>query len=343
MKGNLQNSSSIPSILDLTKLQAQTQRAAQNVNMDGSFELGWGTAVLCAGLVPYLNAILPKSIWASWWTAWIGYLPLICFCFAPYGIPKMIKRFITWPRTGFVADPNDVKLAQLIMLMVFGAALGFSIALSFILVSEVREAMSHPGARSDVNGIIWHGLKLVVCATAAVYLGRKTVTKRQPIPVAYDAALIKQGLGQTVAGRQTLRAVKFTLLLMFIGLPLLVGGAVFGLMYLHKAAMRHTGIHWSQLGMVSFFVATNAILYLMGNAVAIKQHRWKWLGLAAIVFAPVILAPLIPSPAVTSGMIPIFEAFPPLFLSLGLIWFLSGAATLILFIRRNPLPAAETA
>jgi hypothetical protein len=37
-------------------------RPTQNVNMDGSFELGWGMALLCFGLVPYLNAVLPKSV-----------------------------------------------------------------------------------------------------------------------------------------------------------------------------------------------------------------------------------------------------------------------------------------
>jgi hypothetical protein len=187
-----------------------------------------------------------------------------------------------------------------------------------------------------------HGIELFVCATLAVYLGRKTIRKRQPLPAAYDAALINQGFRQTAAGRKHLRLVRFALLLMFAGIPILVCGVVFGLMYLSKSVMRHTEIHWPQLGVLSFLVATNAVLYLMGNGVAIKQHRWKWLVLAILLIGPIVVAPAIPYPAVKPELIPILEPFPPVMLSLGLVWSLSGAATLLSFIRHNPLPSTET-
>src|SRR5208282_5471083 len=276
MRDNLQSLPHVPEVGDLAKLQAQMQRPAQNVNMDGSFELGWGTALLCFGSVSYLNAALSESVGTSWWTAWIGYVPLICAGFAPYGIPKMVKRFITWPRTGYVANPNDMKLIQLVMLMVFGGALGLSLTLPFVLVSQIREAIRQPGAHSDLYSIVLHGIELVVCATLTVYLGRKVIRKRQPLPAAYDAALVNQGLEQTATGRKCLRLVRLTLLLMFVGIPILVCGVVFGLMYWSKSVMRHAEFHWPQLGVLSFLVATNAVLYLMGNGVAIRQHRWKW-------------------------------------------------------------------
>jgi len=38
----------------------------------------------------------------------------------------------------------------------------------------------------------------------------------------------------------------------------------------------------------------------------------------------------------------ILGPFPPVMLSMGLVWCLSGAATLISFIRHNPLPPIET-
>ena len=343
MKDNVQCLANVPEVEELAKLQAQMQRPAKNVNMDGSFELGWGTALLCGGLVPYFNALLPKSVWTSWWTVWIGYLPLLCFGFAPYGVPKMIKRFVTWPRTGYVANPSDIKLSQLVMIMVFGGALGYCLVTPFILVSEIREAISRPGVHSDLRSIIWHGIKLAVCATLAVYLGRKTIRKRQPLPAAYDASLINLGLKHTAAGRMTLRTVRFTLLLMFIGIPILVGGVVFGLIYLNKSILRHTELDWPQIGMLSLLVAPNAILYLMANAVAIKQHRWKWLMLAIILIGPVVVAPAIPYPAVKLELLSGMESFPPVILSMGLVWFLSGAATLISFIRHNPLPPTEAA
>jgi hypothetical protein len=342
---NLQSLPIVAEAGDLAKLQAQMLRPALNVNMDGSFELGLGMALLCFGLIPYLNALLPKSVWASPWTAWIGYLPMICLtcaALAPYGVPRMIKRFITWPRTGYVANPNDVKLIQLVMLMVFGAALGFSLTLPFLLVAEIREAINRAGAHSDLHTIIFHGIELVVCATLAVYLGRKIIRKRQPLPSAYDAALINQGLGQTPAGGKILHVVKFRLLLMFVGIPILVCGVVFGVMYWSKSVMRHTEIQWPQLGILSFLVASNAMLYLMGNGVAIKQHRWKWLVLAILVVGPITVAPAIPHPDVGPEMTPILGPFPPVMLYMGLVWCLSGAATLISFIWHNPLPPIET-
>jgi hypothetical protein len=343
MKAHVPSLANVPEAEALAQLQAQMQRPARNVNMDGSFELGWGTALLCGGLVPYFNALLPKSVWASWWTVWIGYLPLLCLGFAPYGIPKMIKRFVTWPRTGYVANPGDLKLIQLVMLMGFGGALGYCLVTPFILVSEIREAMSRPGVHRELYGIIWHGIKLAVCATLAVYLGRKTISKRRPLPAAYDAALINRGLKHTAAGRMTLRTVKFTLLLMFLGIPILAGGVVCGLIYLNKSILRHTELDWPQVGMLSLLVAPNAILFLMANAVAIKQHRWKWLLLASMLIGPVVVAPAIPYPAVKLRLLSGMESFPPVLLSLGLVWFLSGAATLVSFIRHHPLPPAEAA
>ena len=95
--------------------------------------------------------------------------------------------------------------------------------------------------------------------------------------------------------------------------------------------------------MLSLLVAPNAILYLMANAVAIKQHQWKWLMLAIILIGPVVVAPAIPYPAVKLQLLSGMESFPPVILSMGLVWFLSGAATLISFIRHNPLPPTEAA
>ena len=342
MKADQQSLENIPQLQDLARLQAQMQRPGQNINMDGSFELGWGTAVLCFGMVPYLNAVLPKSIWTSWWTAWVGWLPLICAAFAPYGIPKIVKRFITWPRTGYVANPNEIKLMQLLMLMVFGAALGFSLSLPFMLAFEIHAAISQTGAHVSLQTIILHGIKLLICATAAVYLGRKVIRKRPPLPAAYDAALINQELSQSAAGRKRMRLVRGTLLVMMVGIPLLVCGLVFGLVFLSKSVMHHGEIHWSQWGIISFLVGTNAILYLQGNGLAMKQHRWKWLVLAALLIVPIVVAPLIPYPAMESELISVFEQLPQVMMSIGTVWFLSGAATLIWFVRHNPLPLNET-
>ncbi len=343
MKADSLNLSTVPEVQDLAKLQAQMLRPAQNANMDGGFELGWGTMLLCSGLVPYINAALPKAVWASSWISWLAYLPLICMALAPYAVPKLIKKFITWPRTGYVANLNEVKLIQLVMLMVFGLALGFSLTLPFVLISDIRGLLSQAGPHGGVRKVILHGIQLVVCAVLVVYLGRKTIKKRQPLPAAYDAALINQGLKQTASGRKQLRVVWSTMVLMFVGIPILLGGLVLGLVYLSKSAIPHTEIHWTQVAALSFMVVSNAALFLMGNAVAIKQHPWKWLALATLVIGPVVVAFTVPYSPARPELVPILELFPPpVTLFIGLVWFLSGGITLISFIVHNPLPSAET-
>jgi hypothetical protein len=107
-----------------------------------------------------------------------------------------------------------------------------------------------------------------------------------------------------------------------------------------KTAMRYTELHWPQLGSLSFLVTMNALLYLMGNGIALKDHRWKWLALAVMLTGPVVAASVIPYPA--NEALSVLELFPPpITLFLGLVWTLSGAITLILFIRHNPLPDTE--
>jgi hypothetical protein len=330
---------------DLAKLQAQMQRPAQTVHLDGGFELGWGTAIVCCGLVPYLNAMLPRSVWTSGWTGWIGFLPLACAAFAPYGIPKIIKRFITWPRTGYVVNPNDVTLIQLVMLMGFGLALGLCLTMPFILASEIRDVISHPGAQHDAQAIMLHSGELLVCATLAVYLARKTLRKRRPpLPTAYDSLQIKHRFAQTASGRKVLRGVKLTLLLLFLGTPVLAGALVFGLIYLVKSVTSRAELSLPQIGVVTLFVATNALLYLMCNAVAIKRYRWKWLVLALMVLGPMGMGWIVPWPAVQPQLTPVVQLFPPqAMLSIGFAWCLSGIAALILFVRHHPLPAADAA
>ncbi len=340
-----ENSEELPEMAELGKLarlQSQMQRTGQEVNREGSLEVGWGIAVLCCGLTPYFNALVMKSGWFSGWTSWIAFLPLIGAAFAPYAVPRMIKRFITWPRTGYVANPNDMKLIQLVMLMVFGCALGIGIVQVILLVVQAQETFGQPGAHSDLHKSTLRGITLVASASLAMYLGRKVIRKRPPLPAAYDAVLIAQGLKQTAAGRKIHRGVRCTLVVVFLGVPMLVFGIAFGLMYWSKGLMRLTEIHWSELGMPSFLVATNALLYLMGSGVMLKRHRWKWLVLAVMLVMPILVAPAIPYPATKPELTTILTPLPPMFLCIGSVWFLSGAITLIVFMRQNAPAAAET-
>lgn len=79
----------------------------------------------------------------------------------------------------------------------------------------------------------------------------------------------------------------------------------------------------------------NALLYLMMNAVSIKEHRWKWLLLILILLGPVGICYFVPGNFITVSR--------PVMLFLGLVCFSSGAVTLFSFLRHHqpPAPGAE--
>jgi hypothetical protein len=78
----------------------------------------------------------------------------------------------------------------------------------------------------------------------------------------------------------------------------------------------------------------NAVLYLMFNAVSLREHRWKWLLAVFLALGPLAICALVPGNYV--------EVSRPVMLFLGLVCLGSGGATLILFWRHTPLPALET-
>jgi hypothetical protein len=337
---NSKNLPDSPEARELAKLQTRMQRPGLEVNREGSFELGWGIMMLCGGLSPYYSAVAIKWALYSPWTNWLAYLPLICGFFALYAVPKLIKRFITWPRTGYVANPNEVKLGRLLMLMVFGAALGGAIGQLYTLVFREVVMRGLPAFQNAGPSVPLICIKLVIYVTVVVYLGLRVIQKRRPpLPSAYDAAIINQGLNQTASGRKIVRGVKVALLAMFIGLPLFAFAIVFGLLYGTKLLLHHTEFHWSQLGMPVFLVACNALLYLMASGVVLKPNRWKWFMVPLMLLVPILVGPAIAYPATSSGSFPMFEPLPPVMLCIGGLWFLSGAIALILFMHHNRLPA----
>ena len=86
--------------------------------------------------------------------------------------------------------------------------------------------------------------------------------------------------------------------------------------------------------MLAVFMVSNSVMYLMINAVSIREHRWKWLLLILIALGPLGICRLV------SGNY--IEMFRPLGLFLGLVWFSSGAVTLFWFLRRHQPSATET-
>ena len=282
-----------------------------------------------------------KAPWFSVWTAWVAFVPLMCGALAPAVVPKLVRKFVTWPRAGFVANPNEVKLSQLLKLMALNGALA---GVWCILSLKVLPALGKALALGHSPTIVLMCIIWLAYVPLTWWLNRKVIGKRPPMPWAHDAEVMKRELKQTASGRKQLRWVWFGAVAAFIVVLMFVFGLVFGLVYGSKSLVQHAEIQWPQLGVATFLVATNAVLYLMASGVLLKPYRWKWFVLPVMLLAPILLAPAIPyPPAPPSNPESTAYCYPlmPVILCLGVVWFLSGAITLVLFIRRNPRPADE--
>lgn len=87
------------------ELQNYMGRPNRYNNIDGTGEIGMGLMALCYGLLGYLQAVLPKnSVWshgaASMVLFFAGVLVMLGLIL---WVPKIIKKHVTWPRTGYVA------------------------------------------------------------------------------------------------------------------------------------------------------------------------------------------------------------------------------------------------
>ena len=52
MNANSEDLPDSPEVRELARLQTRMQRPGLEVNREGSFEIGWGIAMLCCGVVP---------------------------------------------------------------------------------------------------------------------------------------------------------------------------------------------------------------------------------------------------------------------------------------------------
>ncbi len=88
----------------------------------------------------------------------------------------------------------------------------------------------------------------------------------------------------------------------------------------------------SDLILVGAYGPISVILYLMMNAVSVKDHRWKWI-CALLILAMPVVACLQPGNYL--------EMARPVTLCQGLVYLLSGAITLNWFLRQHQPPAAD--
>jgi hypothetical protein len=133
------------------------ERPKQYANIDGTTEMTYGILFLGIALYGGLQALLPgSSIWRHTPYALIlmeaVIIPFICL---GYFAPKAIKRYITYPRTGYVAyrtskEFNWAKVAQVC------AAIAVIAAVIALLGRHIGAALLLPGLA--VAFVAWYCL-----------------------------------------------------------------------------------------------------------------------------------------------------------------------------------------
>jgi hypothetical protein len=106
-------------------------------NVDGTGEMGWGVCLLGLALVGYVQAMLPRSsVWRHGFYSLIFMEAVVIpFCCLGYFGPKAIKKYITYPRTGYVAyrGAKGFSWVRVALFSLGGAAIAAGIAGAIIL------------------------------------------------------------------------------------------------------------------------------------------------------------------------------------------------------------------
>ena len=106
-------------------------RPRRYVNIDGSNELTWGAMLSGFSLLDWLHAIVPRD--SPWHQPWAQAVCMVAMVWLVYSAGKALKRFVTYPRTGFVAYPDTVKRRMMPVVAAAAAA-----ATVFVIAAVLR-------------------------------------------------------------------------------------------------------------------------------------------------------------------------------------------------------------
>jgi len=328
-----------------------TLRPGQYCNVDGSVEIGWGLMCACFGISSYVTLLAPSP--TVWWHG-VQWLFFVCGALGPLLAPKIIKRLLTFPRTGYVAyQKGKAFWLTIVTSVVIGAAVSVWVARHVTLAMR-GATVARPASAAPVVGVTpgqLLALFVLICLTAGVfviYLVERARQKGRPaggaaeLPPSVAAVLIKWGqeLGALQfwfrggkLQRRTTTSVK--ILILFYGIMLLLAAPILGLIYLSELVAHPGAASFTRMELLALFVPCNAILYLMMVASGLKEHAWKlpWCGL--LVFGSLAVGVFLPANFIGGSR--------PLLLFLGMVWLGSGLATLFSYLRRAPVPDAAEA
>jgi hypothetical protein len=177
---------------------------------------------------------------------------------------------------------------------------------------------------------------LFACAALGGYLGRRFISRRFRWPQPLRGTGFCSGSPlRTTAPAKSLPGVKALVFVAMIGGAILLFGTLFGLLYLAVRVASPEPVSGARTGLLALIVASNAVLYLMLSAGSIQRYPWKWVLLVLVVVCPLAVGVIVPGNYI--------EQSRPVMATLGLIWFLSGSATLWSYMRQTPKPTTNPA
>ena len=201
-------------------------------------------------------------------------------------------------------------------LMWFGMAAGGL----WSLLMPVSVANGRIGTAITIAGFV-AGWFLLLAGKRLVIQPRVGYFAMRPEKRRWMGMVIGMAVGMVVA-----IAVSLWLVKEHIGMPAMAAHAV------HPAATS-ARVTQKEVLIMAVTGVLNAFLYLMVNAVSIKQHRWKWACLAVLLLIPPATIFSLPGDIV-------HRQLPMGFLQ-SLIWLASGSVTLVWFLRHHKPVARE--
>jgi hypothetical protein len=129
-----------------SEIQDYVERPGRYSNIDGTGEMGIGVMYLGFALLSYLQSILPKdSIWTHNWTGllFMGVVLLAAAGLGWWG-RKAIKKYITYPRTGYIAYNWGAKRSIVSMAVFVVVYAAVSAAFEFLFSAIRHNEVSLP-------------------------------------------------------------------------------------------------------------------------------------------------------------------------------------------------------
>jgi hypothetical protein len=146
-----------------SEVQDYVKRPGRYSNIDGTGEMVFGVMYLGFALLSYLQSTLPKdSIWKrDWYSLLFMEVVLLAACGLGWWGTKAIKKYITFPRTGYVAYNWAAKCSVVTMVVAGVAGAVVSAALVFAVFYGLRHNAVSP---LRIGFLILYGAPYVVFA-----------------------------------------------------------------------------------------------------------------------------------------------------------------------------------